>query len=186
MDKTMYGLKEAGKLSNLRLVSLLSTFGFHETSTSSCLFKHVSRPILFVLVVDDFGVKYTTRSNFDFLVSCLSTLYHAKAHPIASKFLGFSVSHNRTARTFTVSYPGYAAHLLARLRLLGVPPSNFPSIYIPPVFESRAPQSPTGPDLSPSATPSQAKELQVAMGFLLYYGRCVDGRILLATCALAS
>ena len=146
----------------------------------------MSRPILFVLVVDDFGVKYTNRSDFDFLVSCLSTLYHAKAHPIASKFLGFAVSHNRTARTFTVSYPGYASHLLARLRPLGVPPCNSPSIYTPPVFGSRAPQSPTGPDLSPSATLTQAKELQVAVGFLLYYGRCVDGRILPATCALAS
>jgi hypothetical protein len=93
----------------------------------------------------------------------LTTLFHAKAHPIASKFLGFSVSHNRTARTFTVSYPGYAAHLLARLRPLGVPPCN-----------------------SPSATPSQAKELQVTVGLLLYHGRCVDGRILPATCALAS
>ncbi len=184
IDKTMYGLKEAGKLSNLRLVSLLSSFGFYETSTP-CLFKHVSRSILFVLVVDDFGVKYSLRSDFDFLVSCLSTLYHAKAHPIASKFLGFSVSHNHTARTFTVSYPGYASHLLARLRPLGVPLCNSPSIYTPPVFGSRAPQPPTGPDLSPSATPAQAKELQVAVRFLLYYGRCVDGRILPATCALA-
>jgi hypothetical protein len=35
IDKTMYGLEEAGKLSNLRLVSLLSSFGFHETSTLS-------------------------------------------------------------------------------------------------------------------------------------------------------
>jgi hypothetical protein len=158
----MYGLKEAGKLSNLRLVSLLSSFGFHETFTP-CLFKHVSRPILLVLAVDDFGVKYRNRSDFDFLVSCLSTLYHAKAYPIASKFLGFAFSHNRTARTFTVSYPGYASHLLARLRLLCVPPCNSPSIYTPPVFGSRAPQSPTGPDLSPSASPAQAKELQVAV-----------------------
>jgi hypothetical protein len=140
----MYGLKQVGKLSNLRLVSLLSSFGFYETS-SPCLFKHVSRSILFVLVVDDFGVKYSLRSDFEFLVSCLSTLlYHAKAHPIASKFLGFSVSHNRTARTFTVSYPGYASHLLARLRPLGVPPCNSPSIYTPPVFGSRAPQFSTG------------------------------------------
>jgi hypothetical protein len=41
IDKTMYGLKEAGKLTNLRLVSLLSSFGFYETSTP-CIFKHVS------------------------------------------------------------------------------------------------------------------------------------------------
>jgi hypothetical protein len=178
----MYGLKETGKISNLCLVSLLSTFGFYETTTPF-LFKHVSRPILFVLVVDDFGVKYTNRFV---LVSCLSILYHAKAQPIASKFLGLSISHNRTARTFTASYPGFTSHLLARLRPLDVSPCNSPSIYTPPVFGSRAPQSTIGPDLSPSATPAQAKELQVAVGFLLYYGRCVDGRILPATCALAS
>ncbi len=33
---------------------------------------------------------------------------------------------------------------------------------------------------------TQKKELQVAIGYLLYYGRCVDGRVLPATCALAS
>jgi hypothetical protein len=54
------------------------------------------------------------------------------------------------------------------------------------LFDPYMIESPTGPDLSPSATPSQAKELQVAVGFLLYFGRCVDGRILPATCALAS
>ncbi len=49
----MYGLKEAGKLSNLRLVSLLQTFDFHQTLTPG-LFRQASRPITFVLVVDDF------------------------------------------------------------------------------------------------------------------------------------
>ena len=69
----MYGLKEAGKLSNLRVVSLLSSFGFYETTTP-CYFRHVSRNISFVLVVDDFGVKYHSRVDFDYLVSCLITL----------------------------------------------------------------------------------------------------------------
>jgi hypothetical protein len=34
IDKTMYGLKEAGQLSNRRLVFLLSSFGFIETATA--------------------------------------------------------------------------------------------------------------------------------------------------------
>jgi hypothetical protein len=33
---------------------------------------------------------------------------------------------------------------------------------------------------------TQRKELEIAVGYLLYYGRCVDGRVLPATCALAS
>jgi hypothetical protein len=79
----MYGLKEAGKLSNLRLAFLLQSFDFHRTHTLG-LFRHASRSITIVLVVDDFGVKYHRPSDFAFLVSCLSTLYHAKAHPIAT------------------------------------------------------------------------------------------------------
>jgi hypothetical protein len=68
-------------LSNLRLVSLLSTSGFMETTTP-CLFRHVSRPISFVLVVDDFGIKYQNRDDYDYLISCLSRLYLVKSHPL--------------------------------------------------------------------------------------------------------
>jgi hypothetical protein len=71
IDQTMYGLKDAGKLSNLRLVSLLSASGFLETATP-CLFRHVSRPISFVLVVDDFGIKYQNRDDYDHLTHLLS------------------------------------------------------------------------------------------------------------------
>jgi hypothetical protein len=41
-------------------------------------------------------------------------------------------------------------------------------------------------DVSPLASPAQSKELQVAIGYLLYYGRCVDARMLPAVCSLAS
>jgi hypothetical protein len=105
IDQTMYGLKEADKLSHLRLVSLLAQSGFLETQTS-CLFRHLARPIAFVLVVDDFGVKYQNRDDFDFLVSALSPLYQVKAHPISSKFLGFHLEHDRARRTLSLSYPG--------------------------------------------------------------------------------
>ena len=127
IEKTMYGLKEAGKLSNLRLVSLLQAFDFFQTTTPG-LFRHSTRPITFVLVVDDFGVKYHHPSDFAYLVSCLSTLYHVKAHPIASSFLGFSLSHNRSSRTFTISYPGYVSTLLTRLRPSGITHTSSPSI----------------------------------------------------------
>ncbi len=127
----MYSLKEAGKLSNLRLVSLLQSFAFHQTDTPG-LFRHASRPITFVLVVDDFGVKYHRPSDFAFLVSCLSTLYHVKAHPIASSFLGFSLYHHRSNRTFSVSYPEYVSTLLTRLRPLGIAHTSSPFVYTPP------------------------------------------------------
>jgi hypothetical protein len=180
----MYGLKEAGKLSNLRLVSLLSSAGFIETRTP-CLFRHLTRPIAFVLVVDDFGIKYQNRDDFDYLVSSLSRLYQVKASPVATKFLGFTLDHDRAQRTLTLSYPGYIEGMLFRLRPLGVKLASSPSLYVPPHYGSSDPQLPSS-DTSPPATPAQKQELQIAIGYLLYYGRCVDGRVLPATCALAS
>ena len=119
----------------------------------------------------------------------MSPLYQVKAHPISSKFLGFHLhhDHDRTRRTLTLSYPGYIASLLLlrRLRPRGVKPASTPAIYTPPHFGSSAPQLSTT-DSSPPASLTQKKVLQVAIGYLLYYGRCVDGRVLPATCALAS
>jgi hypothetical protein len=183
IDKTLYGLKEAGKLSNIHLVQLLSSYDFVETSTP-CLFRHKTRPITFCLVVDDFGVKYQHRADFDFLVTCLSNLYHCKAHPIAHKFLDFTLAHDRTARTLSLSYPGYTDALLTRLRPNGVKGYQTPSIYTPPLYGSSASQSPTV-DSSPPASASQKKDRKIAIGYVMYYGRYVDSRLLTATCALA-
>ena len=81
-DQTIYGLKEAGKLSNERLVRLLAYWGFVETSTP-CLFRHPTRSIAFVLVVDDFGIKYHSRDDYDYLVKCLPPHSHQifRIHP---------------------------------------------------------------------------------------------------------
>ncbi len=99
--------------------------------------------------------------------------------------LGFTLKHDRQLRTFALSYPGYADALLTRLRPDGVKSCSTPSDYTPPRFGSTAPQVPTT-DTEPPASAAQRKDLEVAIGYLLYYGRLVDSRILPATCALAS
>ena len=140
-DKTIYGLKESVKLSNDRLVSHLATYGFVETSTP-CLFRHPTRSIAFILVVDDFGVKYRNRDYFDYLVQCLSTLYQVKAHPIAHTFLGFRLAHDRRLRNLALSYPGYVDSMMTRLRLAGVKGCATPSIYTPPPLWLGGPPAP--------------------------------------------
>ena len=56
--KGMYGLPQAGKVANDELVQHLAEFGYAPCKHTPGLFKHESRPILFSLVVDDFGVQY--------------------------------------------------------------------------------------------------------------------------------
>ena len=57
--KCMYGLPQAGKLSQTRLIRHLSTHGYIQCPNTPCLFRHVTRDIMFSLVVDDFGVRGT-------------------------------------------------------------------------------------------------------------------------------
>jgi hypothetical protein len=161
IEKTMYGLKEAGKLSNLRLVSLLQSLIF--TKPIPPVFSVTPPPYNLSLGGGRLRREVLPTLLLCFFVSCLSTLYHVKAHPIASSFLGFPLDHNRSNRTFTVSYyPGYVFTLLTRLRPLGVANTSSPFIYIPPAYGSSEPQSPTSLDTSPPATTSQSKDLQTA------------------------
>ncbi len=57
MRRAVWGLPQAGILTNKPLRWKLAPFGYFEHANTPGLWYHVSRPITFTLVVDDFGVK---------------------------------------------------------------------------------------------------------------------------------
>ncbi len=93
---TIPGFPQAGFHANQQLVSYLAQHGYYQTSTPSP-FRHVSSEIeiAFCLVIDDFRVKYRCIDDFHRLVDCLALLYHVKAQPVATTFLGLTLTHNR-------------------------------------------------------------------------------------------
>ena len=54
----MYGVPQAGKLANDLLTARLAPHGYYQCQHTPGLWRHKWRPILYSLVVDDFGVKY--------------------------------------------------------------------------------------------------------------------------------
>jgi hypothetical protein len=58
VQKGMYGLPQAGILATKLLAHRLAIHGYHQTKFTPGLWKLVTRPIQFTLVVDDFGVQY--------------------------------------------------------------------------------------------------------------------------------
>ena len=56
IEKGMYGLPQAGILANKLLRKRLAPHGYYELPHTPGLWKHVSLPVQFSLVVDDFGV----------------------------------------------------------------------------------------------------------------------------------
>jgi hypothetical protein len=69
--KCMYGLPQAGKLSQTRLIQHLKENGYTQCPNTPCFFRHHTREILLCLVVDDFGVRYKTQADTDNLIHTL-------------------------------------------------------------------------------------------------------------------
>jgi hypothetical protein len=76
--KGMYGLPQAGRLANDQLQRFLAPHGYRPCPITPGLWKHDTRPISFVLVVDDFAIKYIDRADADHLPDALKTEYHVK------------------------------------------------------------------------------------------------------------
>ncbi len=75
MRWAVWGLPQAGILANKLLRKRLAPHGYYECKQMPGLWKHFSRPILFTLVVDDFGVKYTNQGDVDHLIGSLKKDY---------------------------------------------------------------------------------------------------------------
>ena len=67
--KTIYGLKNAGALSKRKLDDILSAGGYSEDHNVPCVYKHATNGVTFVLVVDDFCIKYTSPAGRDHLTT---------------------------------------------------------------------------------------------------------------------
>ena len=57
IDIRMYGLLQAGILANKLLVQRLAQEGYYPCQFTPGLWRHIWRPVMFCLVVDDFGIK---------------------------------------------------------------------------------------------------------------------------------
>ena len=71
----MPGLKQSGRIANDRHKAHLAHFGFAPVPRTPALWKHATKPIIFSLVVDDFGVQYIGKENADHLIQALQKLY---------------------------------------------------------------------------------------------------------------
>jgi hypothetical protein len=69
------GLPQAGILANKLLHKRLASHGYYKCKQMPGLWKHATRPILFILVVDNFGVKNVNKDYVNHLIKCLKEKY---------------------------------------------------------------------------------------------------------------
>ncbi len=75
MCRTIWGLPQAGILANKLLRKQLFPHGYYDCTLTPCLWRHLTHPIFFTLVVDDSGVKYVGKEHVNHLIECLQENY---------------------------------------------------------------------------------------------------------------
>ena len=94
IKNALYGLKEAGKLANDDLKKNLARHGYLPVTHTLGLFQHITRPISFTLVTDDFGVKYVNKTDAEHLVNVISTYYPMTTDWEGKKHIGIYLDWN--------------------------------------------------------------------------------------------
>eukprot|EP00804_Cyclotella_cryptica_P019448 CCRYP_006615-RA/>CCRYP_006615-RA protein AED:0.18 eAED:0.18 QI:0/0/0/1/1/1/3/0/869 len=100
-----YGLPQAGILANKLLKQRLATDGYFELPHTPGLFKHISRPVQFTLVVDDFGIKYIGQEHLDHLLQSIRKHYDVKVDHTGSLYCGITLHWNYKEKYLDISMP---------------------------------------------------------------------------------
>ncbi len=183
--KGMYGLPQAGKLANQQLTIHLAKYGYTPCKMTPGFWRHATRPIAFSLVVDDFGIKYTSKADVDHLIAALQAKYKITQDWDGVLYCGLRLKWDYLACTVQLSMPGYIASTLTKFNQTNVSaPQHAPHEWHQPTYGAKI-QAPIPKD---TATPLDSKaitRLQQIVGTLLYYARAVDSTMLVALGTIA-
>jgi hypothetical protein len=183
--KTLYGLKDAGALSKAKLDKILLAAGYSENKIVPCLYKHATNGVSFVLVVDDFAVKYLKDDSLNHLVNTLKDAgYELSVDLKASKFCGLDIKYNKREGWIEISCKGYVDKVLHRFRHRKFKKESSPMVYVTPNFGEKIQMAKDDP--ADTMSPAAILEAQQIIGCVLWYSRMVDAPTLTAVTKCAS
>ncbi len=103
----VWGLPQAGILSNKRLRRKLAQFGYHECVNMPGLCQHETRAISFTLVVDNFGVKYVKKDDVNHLIVSIKSMYSLTEDWTGNMYCGITLDWDYENRHVDISMWGY-------------------------------------------------------------------------------
>jgi hypothetical protein len=178
ISKGMYGLAQAGRLAQDRLILHLAKHGYSQCTRTPCLFYHSERKTLFSLVVDDFGIKYFDVADREHLLNALRELYTITTDLKGTAYLGMHINYVRSddanIRMIQISMPGATQAFLDKYQF--VPKSqrtDAPAPYTSVKYGTHV-IAPLPLDTSPPLDAARVVRAQSIIGSFQYYARAID------------
>ena len=112
----MYGLPQADRLANDQLIDFLAPHGYKPVPLTPGHWRHTTRDIIFSLVVDDFGIRYTKRGDAEHLLATLEANYQVSRDWSGARYCVLTMQWDYAERTCDISMPGYIERALTRFQ----------------------------------------------------------------------
>ena len=183
--KGMYDLPQAGILTNQLLEKCLAKKGYYQCQHTPGLWRHVWRSIIFCLVVDDFGIKVTHKSDMIHLNEALEEHYTVAVNWEGTLFCGVKLTWDYINHQVDTHTPGYIPKALTKYQHPHPTTPQHPPYKSTPIQYGTKVQR-VEEDNSPPLTEKEIKHIQDIVGTLLYYRRAVDPALLAALSTIAS
>jgi hypothetical protein len=186
INKGMYGLPQAGKLANDLLVKRLAPHGYRPIRHTHGIWKHNTRPVTFILVVSNFGIKYVGKEHVGHLLQALKQEFEVTEDWTGALYCGITLEWNYKEGTLDLSMPGYVDAALHKFQHKPpTQPEHAPYTARQKQYGAKFQLTPEQ-DTSTVLSADGRKRTQRVVGSLLYYGRAVYPIMLTAISALAS
>ena len=168
-----------------QLIQNLAPFGYRPIPNTN-FWKHDTRPTIFCLCVDDFGVKYFSKDDAQHLLNALDKNYKYTVDWEGSHFCGYQFDWHYSDGFVDLSMPTYIPNLLKKLNHKKIKDQHSPHEFIAVKYRSTQRQLAMQPDTSPLLSSKEASFVPSVVGSLLYYGRALYASILPALNTIAT
>ena len=177
IKRGMYGLKQAAILAHQQLIANLTPHGYHPIPNTN-FWRHETRPTIFCLCVDDFGIKYFSKADANHLFTVLANHYQYTVDWEGTNFCGYTLDWHYDDGFVDLSMPNYIPSLLKKLHYSPEKIQHSPHEFLPLNYGTKTRQLATQLDTSPLLNPKETTYVQSIIGSLLYHARALDGSLL--------
>ena len=175
IQKGMPGLKQAAILAYQHLKNSLEPYGYTPIEGTVGLWKHDKRPTKFCLCVDDFGVKYWSKSDADHLCNAITANFRYTVDKEGTNYCGLTLSWNYPMGYVDISIPKYIHKALHKLNHQQTTyPQYSPYKHSPIIYGKKGEQQMAESTIYKELPKDKIRHIQSIAGTFLYYARALD------------
>jgi hypothetical protein len=112
----MYGLPQARIIAQKLLAKRLKEQGYSQSKTTPGLWIHEWQPIIFSLIVNNFGVKYVSKEHAQHLLQTVQKYYKCLLEEEGEQYCGLTIKWDYPGKKVHLSMPLYAKNELKRFQ----------------------------------------------------------------------